>query len=111
MNHDYLLKFESESQANSVLFTKVPTAWSESVSMDEPPVATEWMDKPNYDNIDIIGAIYRPTGAVETVDGMEVPVMADVGGYHVNVRNFSEAPELDAYVVVPTNQYRTWAGE
>jgi hypothetical protein len=110
MNYDYLLKFTDESQANSVLFTKVPTAWSESVSMDEPPVATEWMDKPNYDNIDIIGNILRPTGEVETVDGMEVPVMEDVGGFHCNVRNFSPAPELEQYSVTPTNQYRTWAG-
>jgi hypothetical protein len=108
MNYDYLLKFTDESQANSVLFTKVPTAWSESVSMDEPPVATEWMDKPNYDNIDIIGAIYKPTGEVDE-DGY--PVMADVGGFHCNVRNYSEAPELEQYSVTPTNQYRTWAGE
>jgi hypothetical protein len=107
---DYLLKFESEEQANSVLYTKVPTAWSEG-SIDEVSIATEWMDKPNYDNIDIIGIIYKPTGEVETVEGIEVPVMADVGNYHVNVRNYSEAPELDAYVVVPTNQYRTWAGD
>jgi hypothetical protein len=111
MNYDYLLKFESESQANSVLFTKVPTAWSDSVSMDEPPVATEWMDKPNYDNIDIIGTIYKPTGAVTvSEDGMEVPVMEDVGGFHCNVRNYSPAPELEQYSVTPTNQYRTWAG-
>jgi hypothetical protein len=108
MNYDYLLKFTDESQANSVLFTKVPTAWSETYRLDEGFVATEWMDKPNYDNIDIIGAIYRPTGEVDAEGN---PVMADVGGYHVNVRNFSEAPELDAYVVLPTNQYRTWAGE
>jgi hypothetical protein len=111
MNYDYLLKFTDEEQANSVLFTKVPTAWSESVADDEPPEPTEWMDKPNYDNIDIIGTIYKPTGEVEMVEDMEVPVMAAVDGYHVNVRNYSEAPELDAYVVVPTNQYRTWAGE
>jgi hypothetical protein len=105
MNYDYLLKFESESQANSVLYTQVPTAFNEEGE------ATEWMDKANYNNIDIIGTIYKPTGEVETVEDMEVPVMADVGGYHVNVRNYSEAPELDAYVVVPINQYRTWAGE
>jgi hypothetical protein len=108
MNYDYLLKFTDESQAYSVLFTKVPIAWSESVADDEPPVATQWMYKPNYDNIDTIGSIYKPTGEVDE-DGY--PVMADVGGWHVNVRNYSEAPELDAYVVVPTNQYRTWAGE
>jgi hypothetical protein len=111
MNYDYLLKFTDEAQANSVLYTKVPIAWAEAVSMDEPPVATEWIDKPNYDNIDIIGIIYRPTGAVETVDGMEVPVMADVGGFHCNIRNFSPAPELEQYSVTPTNQYRTWAGD
>jgi hypothetical protein len=113
MNYDYYLKFTDESQANSVLYTKVPTAWSEAVSIDEPPVATEWMDKPNYDNIDVIGAIYRPTGEYTFVEGSEesVPVMADVGGYHVNIRNYTVAPELDAYVVVPTNLYRTWAGE
>jgi len=108
---DYYLKFTDEAQANSVLYTKVPTAWSESSNMDEPPVATEWMDRPNYDNIDIIGAIYKPTGEVTVEDGFEVPVMADVGGYHVNVRNFSEAPELDAYVVNTNNPVRIWAGE
>ena len=110
MNYDYLLKFTDEAQANSVLYTKVPIAWAEPVSMDEPPVPTEWMDKANYDNIDIIGIIYRPTGAVETVNGFEVPVMADVGGFHCNIRNFSPAPELEQYSVTPTNQYRTWAG-
>ena len=109
MNYDYLLKFADEDTANSVLYTKVPTAFE---TVDEEQVATEWMDKPNYDNIDIIGAIYKPTGEATTnEDGMEVPVLADVGGYHVNVKNYSEAPELDAYVLVPTNQYRTWAGE
>ena len=35
MNHDYLLKFESEEQANSVLSTKVPTAWFKPVAMYE----------------------------------------------------------------------------
>jgi hypothetical protein len=111
MNYDYLLKFTDELQANSVLFTKVPTAWGETYRLDSGPIATEWMDKPNYDNSDIIGTIYKPTGAVETVDGMEVPVMEDVGGFHVNVRNYTEAPELEQYSVTPTNQYRTWAGE
>jgi hypothetical protein len=107
--YDYLLKFESETQANSVLFTKVPTAFE---TVDEEPVPTEWMDKPNYDNIDIIGAIYKPTGEISIgEDGEEFPVMEDVGGYHVNVRNYSEAPELNEYVIAPKNQYRTWAGE
>jgi hypothetical protein len=102
MNYDYLLKFDSEEQANSVLFSKVPTTFNEEGE------ATEWMDKPNYDNTDIIGAIYKPTGEINEEGN---PVMVDVGGYHVNVRNYSEAPELNAYVVVTNNPYRTWAGE
>ena len=102
---DYYLKFSDELQANSILYTKVPTAWSESVSMDEPPVATEWMDKPNYDNIDVIGTIYRPTGELDAEGN---PVMAALDGYHVNIRNYTEAPELDQYAVVPTMPMRVW---
>lgn len=112
MNFDYYLKFTDEAQTNSVLYTKVPTAWSDSVSDDKPPVATEWMDKPNYDNIDTIGTIYNPTGAVTvSEDGMEVPVMVALEGYHVNVRHKEQAPELDAYAVTPTNPRRVWAGD
>ena len=109
---DYYLKFTDELQANSILYTKVPTAWSESVSMDEPPVATEWMDKPNYDNIDVIGTIYKPTGTMLTnEEGMEYPEMEAIEGYHVNIRHSTEAVELDAYAVTPTNPRRIWAGD
>jgi hypothetical protein len=107
--YDFYLRFTDELQANSVLYTKVPTAWSESVSMDEPPVATEWMDKPNYPNIDIIGTIYKPTGTMLTnEEGMEYPEMEAIEGYHVNIRNYTEAPELDQYAVVPTIPQRVW---
>lgn len=92
---DYYLKFTDEAEANSILYTKVPTAWNEEGE------ATEWADKPNYDNIDIIGTIYAPF--VED----EEPVALD--GYHVNVRNYTETTELDAYAVVPTNPRRVWA--
>jgi hypothetical protein len=107
--YDFYLRFTDELQANSILYTKVPTAWSESVSMDEPPVATEWMDKPNYDNIDVIGAIYKPTGTMLTnEEGMEYPEMEAIEGYHVNIRNYTDAPELEQYAVVPTIPVRTW---
>jgi hypothetical protein len=108
--HDFYLRFTDELQANSVLYTKVPTAWSESVSMDEPPVATEWMDKPNYDNINVIGTIYKPTGTMlKNDEGMDYPEMKAIEGYHVNIRNYTEAPELEQYAVVPTIPVRVWA--
>ena len=106
--YDYLCKFESEEQAKSVLYRKEGVV---EANPEQGIEASEGYDVLNYDNIDIIGAIYKPTGAVEIVDGVEVPVMADVGGWHCNVRNYSEAPELAAYAVVPTKQYRAWAGD
>lgn len=36
--------------------------------------------------LDVIGTIYKPTGGVLTVDGMEVPEMAPIPGYHANLR-------------------------
>ena len=110
MYFDKYLKFTDEAQANSILYTKVPTAWSETYRLDEGFVATEWMDKPNYDNIDILGAIYNPTGDIETIDGNEIPVMVALDGFHVNIRHSEQAPELDAYAVTPTNPRRIWAG-
>ena len=36
--------------------------------------------------LDVIGTIYKPTGNILTVDGMEVPEMAPIPGYHANLR-------------------------
>jgi hypothetical protein len=105
MYYDYLCKFESEAQAKSVLYRKEGVVEAnEELGIE----ASEGYDVPNYDMIDIIGAIYKPTGETDAEGN---PVMADVGGYHVNVRNFKPAPELSAYTVTPTNQYRKWAGD
>jgi len=108
--NDLYLKFADKAQADSVLYTTTPVLAVVDMEGNVITPAGEDIVTPNFANIDIIGIIYKPTGAVETINGMEVPVMADVGGWHVNVRNFSPAPELDAYVVVPIHQYRTWAG-
>jgi len=102
---DYYLKFTDKEQADTVLYTKVAS------SFNKEGEATEWMDKPNYDNIDVIGTIYKSTGEVEIVDEMKVPVMVALDGYHVNVRHNTESIELDAYAVTPTNPKRTWAGD
>ncbi len=105
MYYDYLCKFESEEQAKSVLYRKEGVVEAnEELGIE----ANEGYDVPNYDMMDIIGAIYKPTGETDAEGN---PVMADVGGYHVNIRNFKPAPELSAYTVTPTNQYRKWAGD
>jgi len=105
MYYDYLCKFESEAQAKSVLYRKEGVVEANEELGTE---ANEGYDVPNYDMMDIIGAIYKPTGETDEEGN---PVMADVGGYHANIRNFKPATELEQYVVHPTNQYRKWAGD
>jgi hypothetical protein len=101
--HDFYLRFTDKEQADAVLYTKVPTTFNEEGE------ATEWMDKPNYDNINVIGTIYRPTGTMlKNDEGMDYPEMKTIEGYHVNIRNYTEAPELEQYAVVPTIPQRVW---
>ena len=61
--------------------------------------------------LDVIGTIYQPTGETTLVDGQEVPVMAPVSGYHVNVRTTSDelATALDAQRTYPVTPVRVWA--
>ena len=61
--------------------------------------------------LDVIGTIYQPTAEVTLVDGQEVPTMAPVSGYHVNVRTTSEtlAGALEGLRLHPATPVRAWA--
>lgn len=115
---DLYLKFTDQSQAESVLYDFTEFYVDEQGSVVQPDeqgnysegttVKTEKRNK--YLNTDVIGTIYKPTGQVETVDGMEVPVMQALDGYHVNIRlmdNEDETP-LVSYEVIPQNPVRVW---
>jgi hypothetical protein len=59
--------------------------------------------------IDIIGLIHKPTGTMLTdEEGIEYPEMADIGGWHVNMRG--ELPEaLKPFKITVTGTpYRIW---
>lgn len=103
---DFYLKFESKEQADSVLYTKVPTAWGEEYRLDGGAIPTEFEDKPNFANIDVIGTIYRPT---EAVDEEGNSVMEALTGYHVNIRAVGEDTSAIApFAVVPNHPQRVW---
>jgi len=86
---DFYLKFTDEAEAQSVLYTKVPTAW------DDEGEPTEWYDKPNFANIDTIGVIYEPQ---EDPDVEPVPY----DGWFVNVRVVGEdAAPLEPFSIDP----------
>jgi hypothetical protein len=100
MYHDTFLKFNDKAEANAALFT-------EQTNVQDDVVKTVLV--PKYAAVDVIGTIYKPTGKMLTTDEGEVPEMAPVEGWHVNVRHNAEAPELAAYQVFPQSPVRGWA--
>jgi hypothetical protein len=103
---DYCLKFDSEAEAKAVLYRVVGAVEADPENGVE---AQEGYEVANYDAIDLIGTIYKPTGKMLQSDEGEVPEMAPLDGYHVNVRLLGEAAELEAYRVQPVTPARVWA--
>jgi hypothetical protein len=64
--------------------------------------------------LDVIGTIYKPTGEMTLVDGIETPVMAKVDGFHANLRvidasSFDADTIADIVINAPRNPARGWA--
>ena len=100
MYTDYHLKFTDQAEADAVLFTEQTNVQDDIV---------ETVKVPRYAAVDVIGVIYKPTGKMLTTDEGEMPEMAPLEGWHVNVRHTAEAPELDAYKVEVATPVRGWA--
>lgn len=100
MYQDFMLRFADPAEADSVLFDEQTNVQGDVV---------ETIKVPKYAAIDVIGTIYKPTGNMIDTDEGEVPEMAPVDGWHVNVRHNAEAPELEAYRVFPKAAQRGWA--
>lgn len=107
MYTDLFLSFPDEATAKSVLY-RIEGA---SEATEEAP-AVEGYEVPNYQNIDTIGVIYKPTGEMLQGEDGEYPAMAPIPGWHVNVRlvNATEDPApLQPYAVTPATPMRVWA--
>ena len=99
MYTDYFLKFADQAEADAVLFNEQTNVQGDVV---------ETFKVPKYAAVDVIGVIYKPTGNVLTTTEGEMPEMAALDGWHVNVRHTAEAPELAAFQVFPQNPVRGW---
>jgi hypothetical protein len=100
MYFDMFLKFADEAEANAALY-------DEQTNVDGDIVETVLV--PKYAAVDVIGVIYKPTGEMIQTDEGEVPEMAPLDGWHVNVRHTAETPELEAFRVFPETPSRMWA--
>jgi hypothetical protein len=101
MYTDLYLLFADEAEANSILYTEVPTEWNE----DGDPTA--WYTKPNYANIDTLGILYVEQPIPDPENPPE-PIPED--GWHVNVRvvDGEDAAPLEPFCVHPTVPRRVW---
>ena len=119
MYTDYYLKFDSEAEAKAVLYrweypapapfdVEAAEQAAEETGRQVIEVEREPYEVANYDAIDMIGVIYKPTGQIINTTEGDVLEMAPVEGYHVNVRVLKEAPELEAYRVHPVTPQRVW---
>jgi hypothetical protein len=100
MYFDFFLRFDTEAEANEVLFTEQTNVQGDVV---------ETVLVPKYAAVDVIGTIYKPTGEMIQTDEGEVPEMAPLEGWHANVRHTAETPELEAFRVFPATPSRMWA--
>ena len=101
---DLYLKFATEEQANSLLYTQ-----HEAVTDADGNVTQEAYSVPKYLNIDTLGTIYNDA-VVDTEGNITTPATA-IDGWHVNVRlmDDEDGAELEPFSVVPAQPRRVWA--
>ena len=99
---DIHFKFPDEATATSLLLDT--GVWGQTI--DEENLVT-YFDASNY-LTDVIGLIYKATGTMLTdEEGMEYPEMANIGGWHVNMRGVVPTA-IQKYVVQVNSPYRIW---
>lgn len=101
---DLYLRFDSETQAQSVLY-RIEGAVEADPENDIE--AVEGYEVANYANIDTIGIIYE--GGEWDAEGNVITEPVALDGWHVNVRVVDEDAEpLMPYSIVPTTPRRVW---
>ena len=109
--NDYYCKFDSESAANTALVSAGVLAHVDAVlDENEQVIQAAALVPANGASVDVIGVIHKPTGnMIATVEHGEMPEMAAVPGWHVNVRSSTEIESLKQYDVAPATPARVWA--
>lgn len=107
MYQDLYLSFPDEASAKAVLYRidgAVET--NEELGIEASP----GHEVANFANSDTIGVIYKATGETTEQDGMAVPVMVAIPGWHVNVRVMpgEDAATLTPFAVEPKTPTRIW---
>jgi len=113
----YYLKFASEEEAKSVLYTQEMTQEFNEETMEsvEVPVLDEEGNEvftPNFTNISVIGVMYNDDAVLDEEGEVVTPATAKEG-WHVNVLALDEedVSNIEAYSVNVTTPSRVWGGQ
>jgi hypothetical protein len=85
---DIYLSFKDEKEANAILFNGVI---------------------PNYQNIDVIGVVYKPFPITTPDDYVPIPYPSPNWGVNIRLLDDEDIEPLRPYIVEPKNPIRVWA--
>lgn len=111
---DYFLKAANEAAMRAALVDAGVVVINDAVVNEAGDVLA-----PAHDGVaegfalDVIGPISKPTGQTLTVDGMEVPEMAPIPGYHANLRGTLSDAQLAVLEAIllpdaPAHPFEVW---
>jgi len=85
---DIFLSFKDEEEANSVLYTN---------------------NLPNYQNIDVIGVIYKKLPEIIPDKFVPEPLPAPNFGVNIRLMDDEDIEPLRTYIIQPKHPVRVWA--
>jgi hypothetical protein len=104
------LSFQDEAESLPILYTIVPTEYE--VDENGKPtkvVKTESYLKPNYQNISVIGTVYKKAPIPTPDDYEPVPYPAPNYGVNVLLLDGEDIEPLRPYICEPKKPVRVWA--
>ena len=107
---DLCLSFTDEAESIPVLYTFIPTEYEiDEQGQTTETIKTESYRIPNYQNISIIGTVYKPA-PIPSQDNYE-PIPYPAPNYGVNIRLLDDEniEPLQPYIVEPRKPVRVWA--
>ena len=93
------------------------TFWADMQALNLAELATDPEGEPQWrytgpGSLNLVGTIYQPTGdTIVDAEGVEVPEMAPIPGYHANVASPTAVDFGPLAIPDPASPVRKWAGQ
>ena len=107
---DLCLSFIDEEQSLPILYTFIPTEYeTDENGQPTETIKTESYYQPNYQNISVIGTVYKPAPKILPPDYQPQPYPAPNYGVNIRLLDDEDIEPLKPYIVEPRKPVRVWA--